>query len=192
MNENELELTEIPELPTEDDGDEVDWKAIAEERQALATKNYGYAKRMKSKLEKSEKPKEPATTPPVPEEKGFGYAELAYLSSKGISDEDIDFVEETVKNTGKDLRNLLTAKWFQSELSERVEGRKTQQATPKPTGRTAIPAKDDVDYHVAKYREGLTKGKEILPDDPALALKVINKMQEGDAKGNKFSPHPIV
>lgn len=186
MEKNELEVEEIDEIvetKDEDDNDTTDWKA-------LALKNQGIAKRFKTKFEKAKEVKVDADEPKEPEKEGFDYAELAYLTAKGISDEDVSFVEETAKNTGKQLKDLLGTKWFQAELQERKEERITKDAVPGGSRRSNSSSKDNMDY----WRTQIDAGKAKLSDieDVALRREVLNARIKTDENKSKFASDSVI
>jgi len=187
---DELEVEEIDEIletKDEDDNDTTDWKAEA-------LKRHGIAKRFKTKLEKIKEdiekgvfvktPAEKKSEAPV-EKKEFDYAELAYLTSKGITDEEAQFVWDTVKNTGKTLRELLGTNWFQAELKEKRDAQASKDAIPSGSPRSTSSARDNVEYWVAKG--------ELPPlDQPELCQKVVNARIDVEKRKSQFTENPVV
>ena len=104
---------------------------------------------------------------------------------RGISDEDVPFVEETVKNTGKQVKDLLGLKWFQSELKERKEVRDTKEAIPTSTPRAGTSTRDQEDYWIAK-------GELPPADQIELRRKVVMKKAQIDLRRSKFTDQPVV
>jgi len=107
----------------------------------------------KSPEEKAEvKPKaKPSTT----NELDFG--QLAFHNSKTDSlkiesEEDTEFLKETIKETGKSQEAILKSTWFNAELKEAQEKRETadtnKKATPSNTKRSVPKGKDNIDYWV--------------------------------------------
>ena len=176
IENNEVEL-ELPEVQ-EGEEDTTDWKA-------KATEAYAMAKRYQSKLKKlSDTPKE-TKSDSQPAKQGFDYSELAYLAAKGISDDEISFVEETVKETGKQLKDLLGAKWFQSELKERNEAKSAKAAIPSGSKRASTSTRDSLDYWVAKG--------EIPPaDQPKLRREYVRAKMALETMKSKFTDNSVV
>ena len=180
-------LEETDFTPEELENEETDWKTKALELKGLN-------KRRASKLAKvNELLKKPPESKPNPEpvkKEGFDYAELAYLTAKGISDEDVSFVEENVKNTGKSLKDLMEAKWFQSELLERKEARVTKEAIPVGSKRSTPSGKDNVDY----WRTQIEAGKAKLSDIPDINLRreVLNARIKTEEGKSKFTSEPVI
>lgn len=168
-------IDEVDEL----DDETTDWKAIA-------LKNAGIAKRFKTKLDKANKPQDkPEVEKSVKaEKKGFDLAEKAFLRAVGVPSEDFDYIEQTMKDTGKDIESLLDAKWFQSELKERKEGRDTKNAVPQTTKRSTGAARDEVDYWLAK-------GELPPADQTELRRKVVNARIAKEKNIDVFSSNPI-
>src|SRR3990167_7283484 len=93
---------EIVDLPEAEEGEDdlTDYKA-------LAAKNAGIAQRYKTKFEKSQiaKQVEKGVEKKLEiENKDLGLAEVAYLNSRGIPEDDHLIVLEAMKATGKGLR----------------------------------------------------------------------------------------
>ena len=188
--ENEEDIVEVPAItPTADEegNDTTDWKALAEERQALAEKNHGIAQRFKTKLEKSKEVKEPKTTPEPkvePKSNEVDYGLEAYFVAKGIPDEDIDFIHQSMKDTGKEAKDLLGKNWFQAELKERQDARTSEKAIPKGTKRSSSGTQDSVEYHLEKYESGTMKLDE-MPFE--MRSKVLEKALERKEAAGKFN-----
>lgn len=181
IKENELEVEEIGEIvetKDEDGNDLTDWKA-------LALKNQGIAKRNKTKFEKA-KELLSNTEKPIPKKEGFDYGELAYIEAKGFSDEeDVAYIEKTIKESGKDLKELLSTNWFKADLKERQEIRASKNAIPEGTKRSGGGANDQVEYWLAK-------GELPPADKKELRRKVINAKIDSGKKANKFASNSIV
>lgn len=132
----EDEATNQSETSQEEDRD---WKAEAKKWRAEAFKLKNEGKPHKANAEKKESKSE-----------DFDYGEYAFLAQKGIeSDDEIAFVKERMKDSGKSLRDTLNASWFKAELAERQALSKTADATPKGTSAKGT-ATDSVDYWMAK------------------------------------------
>lgn len=134
---DDLETTseETEEVEEETEEDTKDWKAEALKFKAILDRNKGKEKKAPAKAKQSDE---------------FDYGEYAYLATKGIeSDDDIAFVKDAMKDSGKSLRETLNAKWFQAELTERKELSATANAVPKGSkaNGTAI---DSVEYWLSK------------------------------------------
>src|SRR3990167_7806233 len=188
--ENEEDIVEVPAItPTADEegNDTTDWKALAEERQALAEKNHGIAQRFKTKFEKSKEVKEAKTTPEPkvePKSSEVDYGLEAYFVAKGIPDEDIDFIHQSMKDTGKEAKDLLGKNWFQAELRERQDARTSEKAIPKGTKRSSSGVQDSVEYHLEKYESGTMK-LDSMPFE--MRSKVLEKALERKEAANKFN-----
>ena len=101
--------------------------------------------------------------------------------------EDIDFLRSTVSETGKSLDDVLNARWFQSDLKDRIEKRVVQDAIPKGTRRSGESAKTTVDYWIGKG--------ELPPNTPenaTLRREVVNARYTREKSSSQFSSTPIV
>ncbi len=134
VQEDDLDTTsDVVEVEEDDSAQDAEyWKAEA-------LKNKAILDRAKTKKETKTKQSDE-----------FDYGEYAYLSQKGIeSDADIKFVQDSMKDSGKSLRDTLNANWFKSDLAERQALAAT--ATAVPTGKNAnSTATDSVEYWSAK------------------------------------------
>lgn len=159
-NENGEEvIVEDAELDTpnggEGDGEPtVDWQAKAKELE-------GRLKRAETKLSKTPKPeaKQPSTS------NGLDYGMKALLRSEGIKGEaETKLVQEYMRETGKDLEQVLDSKHFKAELDDLRELSKTEEATiaGKRSGATT---QDSVDYWMNKPIEDVPKD---------MVIKVVN------------------
>jgi len=140
----EDEIVEIPEVG-EGEEDLTDYKA-------LALKNAGIAKRYKTKFEKSKiatKVEKGVEKELEKQTKNTDYGQLAFLESKGVSEDDYDYILEEVKQTGKELKDVLKFKYVQEELTNRKGDRETKNALPT-SKRSSSGTKDDVSYWLAK------------------------------------------
>jgi hypothetical protein len=107
---------------------------------AEALKNKAILERNKGKEVKEAKP----------QSDDFDYGQYAFMEQRGIeSDDDISFVKKSMKDSGKSLREVLNANWFKSELKERHDLSKTEQATIKGK-RSGGASTDSVEYWASK------------------------------------------
>jgi hypothetical protein len=102
------------------------------------------------------------------------YGQLAFHNTKQgaikiEASEDVEFLQQTIAETGKSQKDILNSKWFASELKERQEARASANATPKGRPRSGQPVSTDLDEAMAVYKE---TGK--LPDDFATRNKLVD------------------
>jgi len=143
----------------------IDWEAKAKEYE-------GRLKRAETKLKKaSEKPAEskPSTS------NGLDYGMKALLRSEGIKGEaETKLVQEYMRETGKDIEQVLDSKHFKAELADLRELAKTEDATiaGKRSGATT---QDSVDYWMNKPIEDVPK---------EMRIKVVNaRIEKSKSKG---------
>lgn len=192
------DVIDVPDItPTLDaDGtDTTDYKALAEERQQLALKNQGIAKRNKTRAERQKniaaglnpdgtsktvvEKKEPVSKPGE-----MDYGQKAFLISNGIKDADeIALVKEIMESTGKSLDDVIGNKHFQAELEEIREKKATEKATPPGSKRTNQSAADSVDYWLNKKD---ADGNLVLPTDRKLRQDVVNARISAEKKASQF------
>lgn len=173
------EIEEIVETKDGDGNDTTDWKA-------LALKNQGIAKRYQTKLQKQKevkpevKPTEIKETMPTKKSDELDYGQKAFLAANDIKvSDEVTLVKNIMKDTGKNLEQVLESKYFQAELKEMRELRNTEDAMPSKSKRSNNSAKDSADYWVAKG--------ELPPADQIdLRRKVIAERRKKDTSGNPF------
>lgn len=152
----------------------------------------GIAERNKSKIQKLEEAMndndsdDGDSEQPKKADNELGYDKKAYLRAEGIEKEDFGLVEEYMQNTGKDLDSIIESKYFQQDLKERVEQRKTQNATPDSSDRGGGAAQDSVDYWIQK-------GELPPKSETDLRRKVINEKTKRAKQGgkSKFTDNPV-
>ncbi len=158
--ETESEFEEVEEQ--EETQDETDWKAEALKYKAILDRNKTKEKKAPAKSKQSD---------------DFDYGEYAFLAQKGIeSDADVAFVRESMKDSGKTLRETLNASWFKAELTERQAIAQTAKAVPKGRGANGT-AIDSVDYWL---------GKPIAEVPVEMRGKVVNARLAKENSGGKF------
>jgi hypothetical protein len=189
--EDVVEVTEIVEAKDDDGNDTTDWKALALERQELAKKNFGIAQRYKTKLGKV---KDSVVEPKVePETKPTGKGELdygqkAYLNSYNIKGADeLALVKNWLARTGDELDAVVDDEIFNAKLKSLRDARATKEAIPAGNKRSATPAIDTVDYHIAKG----TSLNEI--EDFGLRSKVLNaRLAKEKNSSSNFSSQSVI
>lgn len=179
--------------PTQDDdgNDTTDWKALAEDRHALAVKNQGIAQRFKTKFEKSkEASANPITPKEQPKSDELGSGEKALLVAYGVKGKDeLELAKTWMKRTGDDIDNLVADEIFQAKLSALREAKASADAIPKGQKRSSTGSVNDVDYWIAKGE---------LPPDTAenreLRTKIVNAeiKQQRDASPFKAGGNKLI
>lgn len=120
------------------------------------------------------------------------YGQLAFYNSKSDavkieSDEDVEFLRETIESTGKDQRSILASKWFQAELKERQAGRETADAVPGNGKRSGGSASNTVEYWIAKG--GLPPN---TPENQKLRQEIVNARIGKERGKSQFTDNPVV
>lgn len=180
-NEVIEDVVEVPEItPSQDElgNDTTDWKALAEERHALAVKNQGIAKRYKTKAEKPPKEVPPASPvePKEPKSGELDYGQMALLRQEGIKGPgETALFKEIMSETGKGVLDVLDSSYFKSRLTEFREAEESRGAIPKGKNRSGQTGITDIDVSIARFRE---TGQ--LPDDFKTRTEVVNKMIEAE------------
>lgn len=175
----EVDVPDIAEDTDEEGNDTTDWKAEAQ-------KQSGIAKRLKTRLDKQ---KLDAKVEKKVEEKvseGLDRIDRAILRAEKITaPEEVELVQDIMKETGKTVEKVLESKYFQNELKELREAQATKEATPSGTKRSGEnSSKNEVDYWLAKDE---------LPPDPALRIKVVDaKIAREKASKGGFSDTPVI
>jgi len=115
----------------------------------------------------------------------FDYGEKAYLIANGIKEADeMEFVKDVMKETGKSLDAVVGSKFFQAELKERREDKATADATPKGSKRSGQSAANTVEYWIAK-------GELPPKDQRELRQKVVNARITKESNKSMFTDNPV-
>jgi hypothetical protein len=167
--------------------DNTDWKAKAIEFETKYKSENGLRRRLEKDLKQSStKTGESETQTQATQQKGFDYAQKAYLKSSGINADEFDFVKEVMDATGKsDIDAVLDSKYFKAELKERRETKATAEAMPGKTNRAGNQTRNDVDYWIAQ-------GKLPPADQPELRRKVVNAKIAAEKARNQFTTNAVV
>lgn len=164
-NENEQiqEVEEDLELPevAEGEDDTTDWKA-------LALKQQGINKRLKTKIEKisskkEEKPDVPAKPESKPNEFKLSSGDKALLNSyKGIKGADeIALCENWLTKYGGTPEDMIEDDVFNSKLEKLREAKLEERAIPRKTGRSSTSDTSAIDYYLEKPFSEVPKDKRI-------------------------------
>jgi len=177
-SEVEVELEEVEEESEQEQEDEQEEEVVEKQQESLEDKKARLERQLSQTNKKLGVDKE---KPKATQSDEFDYGEYAYLSQKGIeSDDDIKFVKDSMKDSGKSLRDTLNASWFKAELAERQALASTADATPNGSSSkgTAI---DSVEYWQGK------DDAEIQKNAPkGMLLKVVNARLAEEANSGKF------
>lgn len=115
------------------------------------------------------------------------YGQKAFLVANGIKGSDeIAFVTEVMKSTGRSLEQVLESKYFQAELKEMRDAKSVTEAIPKGTKRTATTARNEVEYWIQKG--------ELPPDTPEnrkLRQEVVNARIKSSGDTSPFTSNPV-
>lgn len=210
--ENETDLDSQNQVPEDEidfsdtDAAKEAYQKAVESNQKLADNNKQLFSRAKKaegfelvdgqwvKPEPKEEPKPKVDKQPAkesPQSDGLDYGQLAFYNTKPDvqrieSDEDVEFLQETIKETGKSQSSILNSKWFQSELQDRISARESANAVPKSKNRSGQTGVTDVDLAIAKYKE---TGE--LPSDFATRNKVVDAVTKEES-GELFSGPSVI
>jgi hypothetical protein len=187
--ENEvLEVSDIVETFDDDGNDITDYKAIALERQELAKKNFGIAKRFQTKLEKAKSAVQEPVTETKTETKEPNepdYARMAYLDGKGITNpDDQKWVQDEANRLKLPLTNILQMEYAKAKLQSNKEQQEAMDGMPKGRGKGGGQTQNEVDYWVDRVKPD---GTYETPEDHDLAIKVINARIAKESKKSQFS-----
>jgi hypothetical protein len=169
------------------EGENIDWKAEAEKFKGMAERRG--TKLSKFKQQQAPAPKNDPTPAAQDPKKGeLDFAQMAYLNSLGFADpEDHKFIQNAMKETGRDLLTTMQSPYITGELQKLKEERATKAAQPPADGRDGQgAARDSVEYW-------LNAGKMPPADQPKLRQAVVNaKIAREKSGGSVFSKNPII
>ncbi len=173
-----IEPTEV----AEGEDDTTDWKA-------LALKNQGIAKRLKTKLEKAkEKSEAPDKSEPKKEINSndfkFTTGDKALMFSlKQIKGADeIALAEAWIKKYGGEIDDMLEDDVFNSKLTKLREAKIVKDAIPESTKRSTGTVTNKVDFWLAKYQSGTPLNE--VPQE--IRNEVLNARLKADEQKHKF------
>ena len=183
--EDVADVTDIVEAKDDKGADTTDWKAIALEKQELATKNFNIAQRYKKQADKVKDAIKPETQEkPVEKSNELTEGQLALLRVDGIKGkEELALVKEYLAS-GKQLLDIMENKHFLNDLKDMREEKATVAAVPKNAQRTNNSAKDTQEFWTGKYLAG-TQLNEIPREFRGAVLNARLK-NEGPGGGAKF------
>ena len=170
----EVDFTNNEEMSTEDtfeseeSKEDVDWKAKYDEL-------HGRLKRTETKLKKTTEQK---NTKPSNSD-GLDFGQRAYLTTKGVSETEMDFVFEESKKAGQPINVLLQNEYFLAKLDKMRNEVRTEEATPSSATRTGQANSNDVEYWLAKGE---------MPPENQVELRraYVNAKYERDQNKGKF------
>ena len=154
--------------------------AYYEGRAARLRKKHGIEKPEEKPKDSPKVESSKSTQSSKPGELDFG--QLAFHNTKKgsvkIEDpEDVEFLKQTMADTGKSQDSILNSKWFGSELKEKQSTRESSSAVPKSKKRAGQPVSSDLNEAMAKYKEDGT-----LPSDFETRNKLIDKITDKENK----------
>jgi len=168
-------------------------ESLLAEANALAKQNsqlYARAKRAEGfELDKATNKwvkKEIKSDPATPVEKTgtsgkLDYAQKAFLSANGVKiGKEMELAERMIRETGKEIEELLESKYFQSELKDLRDDITSKAALPNGSGRSAVTSlKNTPEYWY-------DKGELPPPDQVDLRRKVVNLRYQREKGVNPF------
>lgn len=184
---DEQDLTDIGE-PTAEEiaGGKVDWEKKYKETAGIAKRRTTALKKAKDALGKI--PKVEPKTPKNDQDKKLGeldYGQKAFLNSLGYKDvEDQKYVQQAMKESGKGLEEILAIPFISGELKRLSEERATKAAIPPADNRNGSPARDTVEYWIAK-------GELPPKDQRELRGKVVKAKIAKLKNSNNFTSTPV-
>ena len=124
----------------------------------------------------------------TPKNKGFDYAQLAFLEGRGIKhSDDQDYLFKEMETTGKELKEVIEFEYVQEHLKKEAEARASADAVPAGNKRGSDAGKDKVDYWVAKG--------ELPPNTPEnqqLRRDIVNARKKRETDSSKFTDQPVI
>lgn len=181
--ENEEDLNLEIDLDEEEAEEETPEAKPKESDEAKLARLERQAKQLKKRLGVEEKPAKKE----VSENKdGLDRIDKMILRSEGIKSEDeMSLVQEFMKDTGKDVEQILESRAFKAELKALREEKATEDALPRGTKRSSNTAKSSVDYWLAK-------GELPPASEVQLRREVVNAKMKQIESRSQFSDNPII
>ena len=181
QNQLEESVDEIVEEKDEEGQDLTDWKA-------LALKNQGIAKRLKTKLEKAQaEPKvEPKAEPAQPEKSNeLDYGQRAFLKTYGIAGADeLALVKSWTERTGDQIDALVDDDIFNAKLKGLRDQKAAKETLQSMSSRNAqASSKSKAEFWMDKPFDEVPK---------EFKQEVLNAKIAQEREGGKFTDQPVV
>lgn len=175
------DISEVSALPEAKEGETIDWEAQAKHFKGIADRRTTKLSKIKESQKVTPAPK------PNESESKIGFGEKAFLAS--VHDvkhaDDVAYVEKAMKDSGKSLEEIMASPFIKAELKRIGEERTTKEASPGPDNRNAQPARDKVEYWIAK-------GEMPPADQPELRRAYVNAKLAKEKSKNQFTDTPVV
>lgn len=117
----------------------------------------------------------------------FDLGQEAYLMANGVKEDDeVAAVKAAMESSGKSMKEVLKASWFQAELKEIRDQKEAFGATPQGKNRNGQSASNTVDYWIAKGT--------LPPNTPEyreLRTKVVNAKVAKQKNTKMFTDNPV-
>ena len=181
-NENEYQDVEETEETgnTEETEETTDWQARATELEQKAIKQREKTKELKAKLAEYEAQKTETKKSSEPD-----YSKIAYLNTVGVTHpDDQQWAQEEAERLKLPLTDILAMEHSKARLKNNQDQREAMAGMPKGKGRGGGNTQQDIDYWVDRKNPD---GTFDTPQDPALAIKVINARIAKEGQQNQFS-----
>ena len=116
------------------------------------------------------------------------YGQLALLRTEGIKGSgEIALFKEIMKDTGKELLDVIDSNYFKSRLSDFRQTQESANAVPKGKNRSGQTGETDADTAVAKYKEDGT-----LPSDFKTRSAVIKALEAEENSSGMFEGPSVI
>lgn len=112
----------------------------------------------------------------------FDYGQLAYLETKGIQENEIDFVREEMSKAGVELKELVTNEYFQAKLKKHRDIVAVRDATPSNTRSSGESPSTKAEYWINKGENPPN-----TPENQALRREIVNKKLAMEKQRSQFA-----
>lgn len=186
FNIDDADLTDVAD-PAAGENGEIDWATEGPKYKGIAQRRTTALKKAKEHIAKPAAPIIPKPADPAPKKGDLDYGQKAFLNSLGFKDaEDQKYVQQTMKDTGKSLEEVIAVPFVAAELKRLGEERATKAAIPAADGgRQGAPARNEVDYW-------LNADKLPPVDQVELRRKVVKAKIAKEKSAGQFTQTPVV
>jgi hypothetical protein len=114
------------------------------------------------------------------------YGQKAFLVSFGYkTSAEMKIAQDVMKSSGKTLEEVMEDGYFQNQIKDHREDKKSKDAVPPGSKRSGQMANDTVEYWTAKG--------ELPPiEQTELRQKVVNAKMKAQGSGSPFTKNPVV
>ena len=99
----------------------------------------------------------------------------------------MEFLKDTLEETGKDQQSIINSEWFNAELKSRQDKRAVTDATPKGGRGSGETPSNKADFWIKKGELPAD-----TPENRELRIEVVNARMKIESNRNKFADKAVI